>query len=109
MIPEAAKELVRMPTQASFNEYFVLGSRAYSIGAINHTNDLGFYASLDRLVGKFWSFELESLWAEVRSAWNKYDSSKLSSLFDLRAKAYDLVDANEGKNEYVLPHGKKAP
>ena len=74
-----------------------------------NVNDLGFYASLDRAVGKLRSFNIEELWEQVKKAYNNYPKDKLMKLFHLRAKVYGLVVEAKGGNDYLLPHGAKAP
>ena len=72
-------------------------------------NDLGFYASLESHIGNFRSFKLQEFQDQIQEAFDNYDSSKLQKLVETKANVIKAIYNAGGSNEFILPHGYKAP
>ena len=70
-------------------------------------NDLGFYASMESHMPKHRSFDLDKLFDEIKSTWDKYPSEKLHTIFDTKHAMMEEIIKAKGDNDFKLPHKKR--
>lgn len=66
--------------------------------------DLGFFKSMDSHLPRCRSFKLDEFADQCYATFAEYPSEKLTRLFDTKKLICGAILANEGNNEYKMPH-----
>ncbi len=76
-----------------------------------NVNDLSFYRGLAAKVKREQRHkklgDVEGLVKSVKKAWRKYPAKTLTKAFQTKTKVLDLIIANDGGNNFKIPHAKK--